>query len=99
MVRRPPRSTPFPYTTLFRSADWQGQWELHVMAPMRLMRAPAPGMADRGWVRIVNACSSAGKRPSLTNAAYSRSEEHTSEHQPRPYFVFRLSLEKNNNSN
>src|SRR3954451_21013136 len=52
-------------------ADWQGQWELHVMAPMRLMRAAAPRMAQRGWGRIVNVCSSAGKRPSLTNAAYS----------------------------
>ena len=52
-------------------ADWQAQWELHVMAPMRLMRAAAPRMADRGAGRIVNVCSSAGKRPSLTNAAYS----------------------------
>ena len=51
--------------------DWAGQWELHVMAPMRLMRAFAPGMAERGWGRIVNVASSAGKRPSLTNAAYS----------------------------
>ena len=51
--------------------DWNGQWELHVMASMRLMRAFAPGMADRGWGRIVNVASSAGKRPSLTNAAYS----------------------------
>jgi 3-oxoacyl-[acyl-carrier protein] reductase len=51
--------------------EWQGQWELHVMAPMRLMRALAPPMAERGWGRIVNVCSSAGKRPSLTNAAYS----------------------------
>src|SRR3954468_12218298 len=49
----------------------RGQWELHVMAPMRLMRALAPPMAERGWGRIVNVCSSAGKRPSLTNAAYS----------------------------
>ena len=38
---------------------------------MRLMRAFAPGMAERGWGRIVNVASSAGKRPSLTNAAYS----------------------------
>jgi 3-oxoacyl-[acyl-carrier protein] reductase len=52
-------------------ADWQAQWELHVMASMRLMRAVAPGMAGRGWGRIVNVASSAGKRPSLTNAAYS----------------------------
>lgn len=51
-------------------ADWQGQWELHVMAPMRLMRALAPRMAAAGGGRIVNVCSSAGKRPSLTNAAY-----------------------------
>jgi 3-oxoacyl-[acyl-carrier protein] reductase len=51
--------------------DWAGQWELHVMASMRLMRAFAPAMAARGWGRIVNLASSAGKRPSLTNAAYS----------------------------
>jgi 3-oxoacyl-[acyl-carrier protein] reductase len=41
------------------------------MASMRLMRAFAPAMAERGWGRIVNVTSSAGKRPSLTNAAYS----------------------------
>jgi 3-oxoacyl-[acyl-carrier protein] reductase len=51
--------------------DWQLQWDLNVMGPMRLMRALAPGMAERGWGRIVNVSSSAGKRPSLTNAAYS----------------------------
>jgi 3-oxoacyl-[acyl-carrier protein] reductase len=51
--------------------EWQGLWELHVLAPMRLMRAAAPRMAARGGGRIVNVCSSAGKRPSLTNAAYS----------------------------
>ena len=51
--------------------DWQSQWELHVMASMRLMRAFAPRMAENGWGRIVNVTSSAGKRPSLTNAAYS----------------------------
>src|SRR4051794_19195444 len=51
--------------------DWYGQFDLHVMASMRLMRAFAPGMAERGWGRIVNVASSAGKRPSLTNAAYS----------------------------
>jgi 3-oxoacyl-[acyl-carrier protein] reductase len=51
--------------------DWNGLWELHVMASMRLMRFFAPRMAERGWGRIVNVASSAGKRPSLTNAAYS----------------------------
>ena len=52
-------------------ADWQAQWDLHVMAPMRLMRAAAPRMAAGGGGRIVNVCSSSGKRPSQTNAAYS----------------------------
>jgi 3-oxoacyl-[acyl-carrier protein] reductase len=51
--------------------EWQAQWELNVMAPMRLMRAAAPLMAQAGWGRIVNVSSSSGKRPSLTNAAYS----------------------------
>jgi 3-oxoacyl-[acyl-carrier protein] reductase len=53
-------------------ADWQEQWELHVMAPMRLMRALAPRMAEGGGGRIVNVSSSSGKRPSGTlDAAYS----------------------------
>jgi 3-oxoacyl-[acyl-carrier protein] reductase len=51
--------------------EWQEQWELHVMAPMRLMRAAAPRMAEGDGGRIVNVCSSSGKRPSLTNPAYS----------------------------
>ncbi|HEV3388339.1 MAG TPA: SDR family oxidoreductase [Solirubrobacteraceae bacterium] len=51
--------------------EWQAQWALHVMAPMRLMRAAAPAMAERGWGRIVNVASSSGKRPSSTNMAYS----------------------------
>jgi 3-oxoacyl-[acyl-carrier protein] reductase len=51
--------------------DWQGQWDLNVTGPRRLMQAFAPQMAERGWGRIVNVTSSSGKRPSLTNAAYS----------------------------
>jgi 3-oxoacyl-[acyl-carrier protein] reductase len=50
--------------------EWQEQWSLHVMASMRLMRMAAPLMAERGWGRIVNVGSSSGKRPSLSNAAY-----------------------------
>jgi 3-oxoacyl-[acyl-carrier protein] reductase len=46
--------------------DWHEQWELHVMAPMRLMRALAPRMAENGGGRIVNVSSSSGKRPSTT---------------------------------
>jgi 3-oxoacyl-[acyl-carrier protein] reductase len=51
--------------------DWQEQWELNVMAPMRLMRAAGPRMAERGGGRIVNVCSSSGKRPSGSMGAYS----------------------------
>src|SRR5437763_2013246 len=51
--------------------DWQEQWDLHVMASHRMMRAAAPRMAERGWGRVVNVCSSSGKRPSGTNVAYS----------------------------
>jgi 3-oxoacyl-[acyl-carrier protein] reductase len=53
-------------------ADWQHQWELHVMAPMRLMKALAPAMAEAGGGRIVNVSSSSGKRPSRRlDASYS----------------------------
>jgi len=52
-------------------ADWAEQWDLNVMAPMRLMRAVAPRMADAGGGRIVNVTSSSGRRPSPRNAAYS----------------------------
>ena len=55
-------------------ADWQEQWDLHVMASVRTMRAAAPRMAERGWGRIVNVCSSSGKRPSSSNFAYSVSK-------------------------
>jgi NAD(P)-dependent dehydrogenase (short-subunit alcohol dehydrogenase family) len=52
-------------------ADWYAAFELNVMAPLRLMRHFAPAMAERGWGRIVNVTSSAGKRPSQTWPAYS----------------------------
>jgi 3-oxoacyl-[acyl-carrier protein] reductase len=52
--------------------DWQQQWEVHVMGPMRLMRALAPAMAEAGGGRIVNVASSSGKRPSSRlDASYS----------------------------
>ncbi|HEY8584420.1 MAG TPA: SDR family oxidoreductase [Capillimicrobium sp.] len=47
-------------------AKWQRDWELHVMASMRLMRAACPRMAAAGWGRVVNVASSSGKRPSST---------------------------------
>jgi len=45
-------------------ADWQAYWDVHVMAPMRLMRDLAPAMAESGGGRIVNVSSSSAKRPS-----------------------------------
>lgn len=51
--------------------DWRAQYELNVMAPLRAMRAAAPAMVDRGWGRIVNVCSTAGKRPSAAMPEYS----------------------------
>jgi 3-oxoacyl-[acyl-carrier protein] reductase len=52
--------------------DWRAQYELHVMAPMRLMRAFAPAMAEAGGGRIVNVSSSSGRRPSgRLDASYS----------------------------
>jgi len=51
--------------------DWYAAWELNVMAPMRLMRELTPGMRERGWGRVVNVASTAGKRPSAAMAEYS----------------------------
>ena len=52
-------------------ADWQAAWDINVMAPMRAMRAVIPGMRERGWGRIVNVASTAGKRPSAMMPEYS----------------------------
>ncbi len=51
--------------------DWRAQYELNVIAPLRAMRAAAPQMAERGWGRVVNVCSTAGKRPSAAMPEYS----------------------------
>jgi 3-oxoacyl-[acyl-carrier protein] reductase len=51
--------------------DWQDQWELSVMAAMRMMRAAIPAMRERRWGRVVNVSSSSGKRPGQRNVAYS----------------------------
>jgi 3-oxoacyl-[acyl-carrier protein] reductase len=51
--------------------EWNAAWELNVMAPMRAMRAAIPRMVERGWGRVVNVCSSAGKRPTVGTPEYS----------------------------
>ena len=51
--------------------DWREQYEINVMAPLRAMRAAIPAMAERGWGRVVNVASTAGKRPSASMPEYS----------------------------
>jgi len=51
--------------------DFRDQYELSVMAPLKLMRAAIPGMLERGWGRVVNVSSTAGKRPSAQMPDYS----------------------------
>jgi 3-oxoacyl-[acyl-carrier protein] reductase len=54
--------------------DYRAQLEIHVMAPLRLMRAAAPHMAERGFGRIVNIASTSGRRPGSNNLAYAVSK-------------------------
>ena len=51
--------------------DWRFQFEINVMAPLRAMRSAVPAMAERGWGRVVNVCSTSGKRPSTWMPDYS----------------------------
>src|SRR3712207_7199078 len=88
MIRRPPRSTLFPYTTLFRSAAG------------RHRRAEAEHPARPQVRRRVQAARGHARRPDRHAAPGARlrvprSEEHTSELQSRQYLVCRLLLEKN----
>src|SRR5258707_11047243 len=84
MIRRPPRSTLFPYTTLFRSVYWFAPGtHTHV--------AEGDGKITGTYILRPNQ-SRGGSH--VANAAFMRSEEHTSELQSRQYLVCRLLLEK-----
>src|SRR3712207_7625773 len=89
MIRRPPRSTLFPYTTLFRSRQRRGQRHAFRGREDRVY----PGQRQ-GGTRIDGADAGVGVRA----AQEGRSEEHTSELQSRQYLVCRLLLEKKNNT-
>src|SRR3989442_10016725 len=92
MIRRPPRSTLFPYTTLFRSGVWwwssarcfrgsESDSRFHDLQGRRRRRPP---------------CAEPGQR--LPDRRPDRSEEHTSELQSRPHLACRLLLEKKKNN-
>src|SRR3712207_9052347 len=85
MIRRPPRSTLFPYTTLFRSDRQRQEERQHGVGPGR-PRVPAPSLR-------LALPGAACRRPDL-RLLDPRSEEHTSELQSRQYLVCRLLLEK-----
>src|SRR3712207_7817304 len=91
MIRRPPRSTLFPYTTLFRSLGF-----VALSVAMTVGRLTGDRVVDRFGqrrvARVGGALTAAGM--GLALALPSRSEEHTSELQSRQYLVCRLLLEK-----
>src|SRR3712207_7190179 len=93
MIRRPPRSTLFPYTTLFRSQDRRGELRAvgrirEVLGLKRHRVAVARVELDPGLI--------GGDRQHAAAGRIARSEEHTSELQSRQYLVCRLLLENKN---
>src|SRR2546429_9834363 len=81
MIRRPPRSTLFPYTTLFRSGRWLAETDTAGTAPVTVVN-------EAMVKKYFNGEEPVGKRIRI------RSEEHTSELQSRLHLVCRLLLEK-----
>src|SRR3712207_7642074 len=92
MIRRPPRSTLFPYTTLFRSlqgkVDTRHRFKVSFHARTERVAGEVEGVATYPATKGLNS----------TRIAALRSEEHTSELQSRQYLVCRLLLEKKNNN-
>src|SRR3712207_7763532 len=92
MIRRPPRSTLFPYTTLFRSRGGRSRHE-------RLHRIHLAASRGHQAPRTLPSTAESGREPySLESSDPKRSEEHTSELQSRQYLVCRLLLEKKKNA-
>src|SRR5256884_7201993 len=95
MIRRPPRSTLFPYTTLFRSNA-----AARSAKPASLARSSMKIVSPGGWIltfsRKTRAVTTVFKLHCCAQEARVRSEEHTSELQSRLHLVCRLLLEKKN---
>src|SRR3712207_8857851 len=102
MIRRPPRSTLFPYTTLFRSLDLTHDFISQMLGVRRASVTVAIGAFERaGLIRTTRSQIVIVDREGLERTACEcvgvRSEEHTSELQSRQYLVCRLLLEKKKN--
>src|SRR2546423_10762877 len=91
MIRRPPRSTLFPYTTLFRSVHSGGSDDRESSWVDNTASSPHYGRMYTTWNDFA-----AGQNIFVTHSDNGRSEEHTSELQSLAYLVCRLLLEKKN---
>src|SRR3712207_8083064 len=100
MIRRPPRSTLFPYTTLFRSIEKTAPLPPSVVLRNRTsavvvrLKSFSGRLSSVASARHTPLTSAAGLNAWPSRRAQSRSEEHTSELQSRQYLVCRLLLEK-----
>src|SRR3712207_8399387 len=92
MIRRPPRSTLFPYTTLFRSPACSAE------ATWFTTRRAVAGVSSPRAMQSLIKLSSTRLNVSTFGSFAARSEEHTSELQSRQYLVCRLLLEKKKHS-
>src|SRR2546422_6444701 len=100
MIRRPPRSTLFPYTTLFRSSRPTGPIAVGLAGPFSQPRGASMLRAAQLAANQINAKRGIrGRKLELRVVDDSRSEEHTSELQSRLHLVCRLLLEKKKNHN
>src|SRR3712207_8538143 len=94
MMRRPPRSTLFPYTTLFRSQEYGDRKQEMIVALIEAKEFKEYPDALRFVLKVKEAGILIAAASSSRNAGAFRSEEHTSELQSRQYVVCRLLLEK-----
>src|SRR2546422_7468908 len=97
MIRRPPRSTLFPYTTLFRSQRMERPAELRNGEERHPALAGEPGHIHLAALHASR--DQQGRIAGLRAGREQRSEEHTSELQSRLHLVCRLLLEKKKNNN
>src|SRR3712207_8804266 len=95
MIRRPPRSTLFPYTTLFRSRGLRaGAGRRHRRELGAVQQQPQAGGGPVQQLAVLGSEGQGGGAEVLRQLGAGRSEEHTSELQSRQYLVCRLLLEK-----